>query len=198
MSAHARRMSAGADEIDYVLGRVCILLHGWGAGCGVWASALPALVDGFDAVIVLDLPGLGLSSRPRFPRIGAGPDASVDFFVRALDAAISELYYEVKIFRDSTSRVLVAHSMGAYIAARWIQRTSRPFFQSLVLCSPAGVMPSPARPTSAVIPAIGPATAIDFCWWRGITPQILKSAHTKFLGRPCTSTLPKVACSGAI
>jgi alpha-beta hydrolase superfamily lysophospholipase len=61
------------------------MLHGYANGLGIWFKCIDPIVDAGFRVMCIDLPGFGLSTRPKFP---AGSDgiAAEDKFLESIDA----------------------------------------------------------------------------------------------------------------
>jgi len=141
--------------------RIGVMLPGWGSGVSLYTYILPAIVDSFREIYCVDLPGMGLSSRPAFPSISDGPDASVAYFCAVLNSAFGNLFAQEVVVgeepigddddgafgqghsnvgrREGTKRVLIAHSMGAFISCRWLLQDTNNTFDSFVMISPAGI-----------------------------------------------------------
>jgi pimeloyl-ACP methyl ester carboxylesterase len=110
--------------VDVGHGPLVVLIHGLGEHLGYWSENLPGLVEGGARVIALDLPGFGRSSKP-----------DGDYGIAWEAAAVRGLLDAVA---PNESAVLVGHSMGGQIAARfalaWPERV-----RALVLVAPAGI-----------------------------------------------------------
>lgn len=167
------------------LGRVIVLLPGWGAGIAVFAALLPALVDQFEVVYCIDLPGMGLSTRPAFPRMYDGIAASVAFFTNAIKSGLHELSISDARFRTARTRTLVAHSFSAIIAVEcMLSDPSR--FHTLTLLSPLGMPRHNGRDrTVRDIPGIHRkyTRLADAMWRRGVTPMSLVRRLPERTGR---------------
>jgi pimeloyl-ACP methyl ester carboxylesterase len=86
--------------------RAAILVHGWSSDLTIWNEQVPALAR-HHRVITLDLPGHGRSGAPRDGVF------TMDLFARAVEAVRAEAGIE--------EAVLVGHSMGATVVARYAQ-----------------------------------------------------------------------------
>mmetsp|Transcript_17781 Transcript_17781/g.40243 ORF Transcript_17781/g.40243 Transcript_17781/m.40243 type:complete len:369 (+) Transcript_17781:194-1300(+) len=82
-----------------------VLLHGMGCGLSVYHQCIDDLSSRYH-VVAIDMPGFGLSSRPKFPE---SPDEAEEMFVEALDLWRKEM--------KLSSFVLCGHSFGGYIAS---------------------------------------------------------------------------------
>lgn len=167
--ATSTTMTTTADKVARIMTAeqpsVLLLLHGWGAGLGCYARTLPHLVGSFDAVYLLDLPGMAASSRQPFPRHNR--DAGLAYFLDDLDGAFAALLACDATFRHAR-RTLVGHSLGAYIAAEWLLRSAEGQFDRLMLVSPVGI---PKRPDK-LAPMRNPSwRVIRSLWAAGYTPQ---------------------------
>jgi pimeloyl-ACP methyl ester carboxylesterase len=106
---------------------VVLMLHGYANGLGIWFKCIDPIVDAGFRVMCIDLPGFGLSTRPKFP---AGSDgiAAEDKFLESIDAWRRQM--QIKHF------ILCGHSFGAYLAASYAMRytTVGLVFISFILC----------------------------------------------------------------
>jgi pimeloyl-ACP methyl ester carboxylesterase len=106
-------------------GRTILLVHGVGASSTSWDSVLELLAQRGADVIAVDLPGHGLSSKPRG-----------DYSLGALASALRDLLDHLEV----RSCVLVGHSLGGGIALQFVyqfpERVDR-----LVLVSSGGLGP---------------------------------------------------------
>ena len=84
-------------------GPATVLIHGLGGFAESWRHNIPELAR-HGRVIALDLPGFGLSAKPRRPY-------TLDFMARALDGLLRALGVE--------GVRLVGHSLGGAVAARY-------------------------------------------------------------------------------
>lgn len=174
------------------LGRVLVLLASWGTGIGTFSQCLPALVDHFEAVYCLDLPGMGLSSR-WYPD-NASDDVSpiaIDVateFDNALAFALNQLAELDATYKIARTRVLAAHSLSCGIAARAVVKVNSSQVDQypihvLVWLSPIGIPRTNINISSSslhegnVADLSRPGRAMRkihaFCVRKGFTPQLL-------------------------
>lgn len=156
---------------------VLVLLHGWGAGLAVFSRTLPHLTSRFKAVYLVDVPGMGASSREPFPRKGTVED-SLSYFLPSLDRLYAALSHD-NIFRSASYRHLGAHSLGAYISVEWLLTKQETLFDSVVLVSPVGV---PERPEQSQRRGLV-AASFSALWRSGVTPQAALRALPSPLAR---------------
>ncbi len=157
-----RRWPAGDPE------RLVVLVHGYGEHVGRYEHVARALTAAGSAVVGPDHVGHG--------RSGGEPALVEDF-----EAVVDDLRAVVQDARGDLPVVLVGHSMGGLIAARYAQR-HRDDLAGLVLTGPAvglgpvieGWLAAPELPSDpidvAVLsrdPAVGEAYAADPLVWHG-------------------------------
>ena len=109
-----------------------VLVHGYGAGGGVFFRVVRDLSQYFHLYVV-DLLGMGASGRPAFE--AETPELAEDFFVSSLKiwkerAGINEKFY------------LAGHSLGGYVSTVYALRYPEDLLQ-LVLLSPVGIPEKP-------------------------------------------------------
>lgn len=157
-------------------GRTVVLLHGFGAGLGIFFRNLRDLtgLQGVRRVFVVDWMGMGGSERPecsaapRIPLLTSKRHSdtlvtsSVSFFVDAFEKWRKEKDLDEKL-------VLVGHSLGGYLATRYaLQHSHR--VASLLLASPAGLPTQPE--VNDLSPKLPPGLRlIDCAWNSNVTPQ---------------------------
>jgi cardiolipin-specific phospholipase len=156
--------------------RTVVLAHGFGSGLGFFFRSLEDLpaARGVGRVLAFDWLGMGASERadcrrsPRAPWVpgcdsGFTPAQSVAFFLHPL-----ERWFAANDLRDVT---LVAHSLGGYLAARFVlQYPGR--VSKLVLASPVGFPRAHAVPLKrSELP--GGLRLLDSLWSANVTPQQL-------------------------
>jgi 2-hydroxy-6-oxonona-2,4-dienedioate hydrolase len=105
-------------------GTPLLLLHGLGGSIESWANNVGYLSSKF-RTIALDLPGFGLSDKPKI-------NYSINFYVRFLE----EFIKRVKL----NHLFIVGSSLGGHIAVEFTLR-NRKIIDKLVLISPAGCLP---------------------------------------------------------
>ena len=180
--------SSGSGEVSSVLPPVSsapplVLLHGFGAGIGLWygnldaLSSLPAAATTSPArssapsiapspcdVYAVDMLGCGRSSRPAFT--ARTTEQAEEFFVESLD--------RWRAANGIERMCLAGHSFGGYMAAAYAmkfpQRVSR-----LILLSPVGVPQQPPdyqRRTESMPTAQRALFGfVNTLWQRGVTPN---------------------------
>lgn len=158
-----------------------LLLHGWGGGLGHYAPLLRHLTPHISSIYLLDLPGMGASTRTPHP-VSLPRETALDYFLFPLQAAYAHLTAHHEAFRNSTTRHLVAHSLGAYLAVEWLLDSS-PAFDTVVLASPVGLPPRPPPSPSSLA-----GRTIRALWARGFTPQdalrvLPRGVARRFCGR---------------
>ena len=104
-------------------GSPVLLIHGLGGSVDSWAKNIDAL-SAHHKIVALDLPGFGLSDKPRITY-------STKFYADFISHFITELNFPVSI---------VGSSLGGQIAAE-IAIKNQELVSNLVLISPAGVPP---------------------------------------------------------
>lgn len=129
---------------------------------------------------MVDVPGMGASSREPFPRKGSVSE-SLRYFLPSLDQLYASLSAS-DAFRTASHRHLAAHSLGAYISVEWLLTKEQELFDSVVLVSPVGV---PERPEPAKKP--GMVMKMFAALWRaGATPQaVLRTIPRPLARRLC-------------
>jgi len=103
-------------------GQVIVLLHGWPGFWKDWEKVMPLLIDGFK-VIVPDLRGFGLSSRPNSPS-----EYTLDHYARDVLEVLDELGIGEAIFCGFD----IGSTVSAYFARRYRDRVS-----GLILLNPS-------------------------------------------------------------
>jgi pimeloyl-ACP methyl ester carboxylesterase len=125
-SLRARRKPSLHVALDQGTGPAVVLLHGIASSYVTFENVVPLIVAGH-RVIALDLLGFGRSPAPASARFTV--EEHVDYVERTL-----------ALLRPAEPFVLVGHSMGALIAARYAARHSAEL-SGLVLVSPPIYLP---------------------------------------------------------
>jgi len=140
-----------------------VLIHGLGsAGMASFSCLLPFLMGATDRILIVDLPGHGLSDRP----------VDFSYSMEAQAAILGELLDEVRI----TGTLLVGHSMGGAIAIR-IAHT-RPDLVSRLVVAEGNLDPDPGFVS-------GPITATDEdtfvrAGWHALAGQIEENGYAEY------------------
>lgn len=121
LSVFGRRNAPLHVTIDEGTGPAVVLLHGIASSSTTFAALIPLLLPEH-RVVAIDLLGFGQSAAD------AAVDFSLDDHVRALTRTLKHLHVRGPV-------VLVGHSMGALIAARYAA-TRHPAIARLILVSP--------------------------------------------------------------
>lgn len=120
-------------------GRPMVLLHGVGTNSSIWSRSIPALAEG-RAVVLVDLPGFGLSPAPPEAWTIHGVASQIAL---ALAAEVDPPYE------------LVGSSLGGAVALALAGRHPE-LIHRLVLCAPAGFRPAPGPLPFAAAALAGP------------------------------------------
>jgi pimeloyl-ACP methyl ester carboxylesterase len=101
--AQSHHISVGANRINYVTigkgSRIFVFVHGWACNLRFWREQVPLLADKA-RLILIDLPGHGLSDKPDV-------NYSIDFFAEAVLAVLRDAKADRAMF--------IGHSMGAAV-----------------------------------------------------------------------------------
>jgi len=158
-----------------------VLCHGFGSGLGFFYNNIDRLLstNQVGRLLLVDWLGMGGSERPPCRRPVRGywgstssswcdsrfsPTQAVDFFIDPL-----EEWMESKSIAKNV--ILVGHSLGGYLAARYALKYPRRL-EKLVLASPVGI---PGKPRNAFSSPQMPTSLriLDALWWANVTPQQL-------------------------
>ena len=169
----------------------CVLAHGFGSGLGFFFSNIESILQSgqFRQLILIDWLGMGGSDRPAcwqrpyrsvFQSRSSWCDShfsteqSVNFFIDPLEVFLAENGIE-------NDTVLVGHSLGGYLAARYALKYPNRL-SKLVLASPVGF---PHKPPNALLSSQMPTSLrlIDSLWSSNITPQSLVRLQGSTRGR---------------
>ncbi len=127
--------------------RIVALVHGWGASVYSFSEMIPALTSAGYRVLALDLPGHGLSDKPRHPP---------SYAVRALADVVLSTLATVQVDRFA----LVAHSMGGAVALDIATRVGVSQVERLALISPVGLGLVPLASVLRVVTPVFTASLI--------------------------------------
>lgn len=132
-----RFTTIGTLQIRYVdnnqTGSPVLLIHGLGGSLESWTNNIESFSTRY-RVIALDLPGFGLSDKPRI-------EYTIDFYVNFIKKFIKKL----KI----THPFLIGSSLGGHIVIELAIRNPK-LVDKVVLISPAGSLPKSFKGTSAL------------------------------------------------
>ena len=184
--------------------KTVILAHGFGSGLGFFFNNVDALLQHPDVgrVVLVDWLGMGGSERPEcnlrpIRRITSScwtsgwcdsrftPSLAVDFFVDPFAEWMKSAIINVDSTKGDSNVVLVGHSLGGYLAARYVLKHSSQLVTKLVLASPVGF---PPRPYNQLQRAQLPTTfrILDALWSANMTPQQLVRIMGSTRGRQST------------
>ena len=151
-------------------GSPVLLIHGLGGSLESWTNNIESFSTRH-RVIALDLPGFGLSDKPRI-------DYTIDFYVNFLKKFIKKL----KIIRP----FLIGSSLGGHIVIKLAIRNPK-LVDKVVLISPAGSLPKSFKGTLALkryIKIVGAKSAIE-------VREILSSIDNSIVNRTYAEALYK-------
>ena len=111
-------------------GNPLLLLHGLGGSLESWTNNISFLSTKF-RVIALDLPGFGMSDKPKI-------DYSINFYVGFLEKFIKRI--------KLSHFFIIGSSLGGHIAVEFTLR-NRKIVNKLILISPAGSLPKTFKGT---------------------------------------------------
>ena len=109
-----------------------VLIHGYGAGCGVFFKVVKDLSLHFH-IYMVDMLGMGASGRPEYDAFSV--DLAEDFFVNAIKTWKHKIGINEKFY-------LAGHSLGGYISSIYALRHPEDILK-LLLLSPVGVPEKP-------------------------------------------------------
>uniref|UniRef100_A0A0B7B3J1 AB hydrolase-1 domain-containing protein n=1 Tax=Arion vulgaris TaxID=1028688 RepID=A0A0B7B3J1_9EUPU len=119
-----------------------VIFHGMGGGCNMFLNNIDALAEKRD-VILIDLPGFGLSSRPElrvkkegYWRVDTTVDDIDEFYADVLNLWFEEMGLE--------RVVLLGHSYGGYISSVYCLKYPKRV-KHLILADPWGFPPEPTE-----------------------------------------------------
>jgi cardiolipin-specific phospholipase len=205
---HKTPAASAADRVSNIQQHdhptTIILTHGFGSGLGFFYRNINDLLisEKVSRVICIDWLGMGGSDRPPcwesplrsfFSRSSSSsPSRAIDFFLDPLEHLLqnnsnSDNKHEHGInFHPNEKICLVGHSLGGYLAARFVMRKNNNNangsnikrvggannISKLILASPVGFQPPPPPgqrlPSSNMPPAM---RLLDVLWSANITPQ---------------------------
>lgn len=150
-------------------GRSVLLVHGWGGCVYSYLEMIPALADAGYRVLALDLPGFGLSDKPR-----AADAYTLDVMSRIVSAVATRLGIDRFAF--------VGHSMGGAIGLH-LARPRDTRVEKLVLINSVGLGRAPLmRPVRMLTP--GPIERLLPPMLRRFTIHLILRLAFATKGRP--------------
>ena len=148
---------------------VMVFIHGWGGSGRYWRSTAEAIADDFDCLLY-DLRGFGRSTLPSdAPKLGYGMEDYAEDLAVILDALNLKQVY------------LNAHSMGASIAAFFLNRYSDKIHQAILTCN--GIFEYNALAFAAFHKAGGYVVKFRYNWFLKF-PFADRMFMARFLHRP--------------
>lgn len=139
-----------------------VLLHGWGASAYTFSETIPALTASGHRVVALDLPGHGLSDKPR--------DAA-RYTLPAMANVVLATLAACGVQRFS----LVAHSMGGAVALEMVSRVGTGL-DRLVLCGAVGLGRVPLAPLVRTLTPGFATSALPVILTRALIRLVLRIA----------------------
>ncbi|MBZ5552742.1 MAG: alpha/beta hydrolase [Acidobacteriia bacterium] len=136
MRVHYESYGQGSDALVFV--------HGWTCDLSFWKDQVPAFKDK-TRVILIDLPGHGLSDKPRIAY-------TMDLFARAVEAVLRES----KVNRA----VLVGHSMGTPVIRQFYRKYPEKTIALVIVDGSLRPFPDKAAAEKFFEPLRGPNYAI--------------------------------------
>ena len=150
-------------------GRPVLLAHGWGGCVYSYREMMPALADAGYRVLAMDLPGLGLSSKPESPQV---------YTLEAMSRAVLETATKLGVDRFS----FIGHSMGGAVGLHLARLENTPV-DSVVLINSVGLGRVPLmRPVRVLTP--GPVERLLTPAFRRITIHLILRIAFATKGRP--------------
>eukprot|EP00605_Chrysophyceae_sp_TOSAG23-4_P000965 GSChrysophyteH1.ASY1.ANO1.1065.1 assembled CDS len=190
-----KRVSSDSFDTYSPKKNTLLLLHGYGAGLGMFYQNYGALVEEYDQVIAVDWLGMGGSARvlesegtsPRVPLSDivkmalTGNDSSAakqvqqaeDFFCDSLHHFVQEMHEE-KQEQEQMKIDIAAHSLGGYLAFRYMQRHCTSPIRGLILVSPCGIPNHPPADKQLSFSEVSWGfKLVRTLWALNVTPQQL-------------------------
>lgn len=145
--ARASFVSVGGNRIHFVTigngDRAVVFVHGWASNLNFWREQIPALASQA-RLILMDLPGHGQSDKPQTAY-------TLDFFAETVLAVLRAARVDQAVF--------IAHSMGAAVLCRVLQRSPEKF---AALVSVEGLLRRPVSTPAEARALVGPFSSPQY------------------------------------
>ena len=148
---------------------VMVFVHGWGGSCRYWRTIAEALTDEFDCLLY-DLRGFGRSLLPKNPL--------------GLNYELEEYTEDLAVLLDSLGLnevYIQAHSMGASVAALFLNRYKERVKQGILVCN--GIFEYDEKAFKAFHKFGGYVVKLRYNWFLRI-PLADRMFMARFLNRP--------------
>ena len=124
-----------------------VIIHGYMAAMGYFVKNFEQLIKSKPGlrIHVIDMPGFGNSSRPKFPNEllinHSSRIDSINQILRIEDWFIDKLE-AWRLARNLSKFSLIGHSMGAYVCSCYIMKYNKNQINKFIIASPLGTEPS--------------------------------------------------------
>lgn len=192
------------------VGTPLVLLHGFGAGIGLWISNFNHLASEFDRVDAIDMIGWGRSSRVDFEELlkrkvkaagikrkqkGVPKEVAEKEYLQAIATIAEDFTVDSleawRIRQGHDKIILCGHSMGGYLAGAYaLKYPSR--VENLILASPIGVPHKKELNIQLSWAGRRILSAARWAWWdASITPQSIVRALGRWGPKPVNGYVTK-------
>lgn len=139
---YIHEFSVTREKIDPASATSLVILHGYGAGLGLFYRNFDGLTKNKQVQLyALDLLGMGLSYRPRWKIRAKDPMGKIEeaetFFTQSLE--------QWRIKKGIDRMVLMGHSFGGYLSCVYAMKYPQ-HVEKLILVSPVGIPRNPFVP----------------------------------------------------